>query len=691
MKDPIMGSMPVAIVDSGNCDSEQLVSMKRQAQELVASKLGASYRLAGIYTVKELGLTSFPTTATGKVKKSDLLELLSASALLRDSQGRRDISVETLIGIWQHVLGQGNEVVEPNTRVVGLADSLVMMRFRFYVERDIGVRLSMIDILEHETPAEQALLAQGRANEGQLPGEPTAALVDRLLGHNIDNIGMLPIATQRRIEACVANLGLSITADVESYCSPHDTLSLFSTHTTRPASDNVRWALRTKAEASPELLRSALAKCLARHSNFRTIVVPLEDNTTTPRSMHVVVKVSDRLLDRIMEVSAPIESPEILQRMLWSPHLPYANAGGQSLRFNIVPITGSDKPGVIMSAYHAVFDAMSASRFLEELDTFVAGGQPHIPQWIPYSTFAQVYHSGRDSNAALASEEYQMEKLRDLDNVEQCLWPPLRGPGLLSGDDRGWRYPDGTPGNPSERIGLPQRPGIPKGVVRMKQVDLPDLPVIKSERSIEAHVLAKAAVAIFNVEQTKQGQAIFSNAEAGRTWPFLDAATQNKMPNPMFVNGFCMGRASNIIKISPSEEAGVLLQRLAADAITNSEHCHAPWERIASRLGPEKTSLMVHIAMRQFFNWDSSAQTHAAQTQQNATALERLGRAGTMDRGFMWNFGFVNPRRMSAFVLFDNVHMNAEEAEGSLIRVLEILKWLSRADNWDKHLSQILV
>lgn len=60
---------------------EDVSALKEQARKAVLDDLGASLRLTATYTLSELGLSSFPMTATGKVRKIDLRH--KAEALLQ--------------------------------------------------------------------------------------------------------------------------------------------------------------------------------------------------------------------------------------------------------------------------------------------------------------------------------------------------------------------------------------------------------------------------------------------------------------------------------------------------------------------------------------------------------------------------------------------------------------------------------
>jgi hypothetical protein len=197
-----------------------------------------------------------------------------------------------------------------------------------------------------------------------------------------------------------------------------------------------------------------------------------------------------------------------------------------------------------------------------------------------------MYRLHRGGAIARASKDYQLEKLQHLKDVDNCLWPKLRGPGLMCGDDSGWWHPDGPPGKPHERKSLDVSAGLERGRPVSGRVKLPFLSVLKSRYNIEAFTVVKAAISIFNVEQTGQHRAVYNSTEAGRKWPFVEPWILQHLPNIMNLAGPTMSFAFNFIDVRQHEPAGKFMTRIANAQKLDTEHCHAPWTTIAAELGP---------------------------------------------------------------------------------------------------------
>ena len=71
IRDEKLGSMPAAVLSSFEGELE---SLKTRLTELVVSEQGDESRLAHIFTLEEIGLSSIPKNATGKVMRRKLVE-----------------------------------------------------------------------------------------------------------------------------------------------------------------------------------------------------------------------------------------------------------------------------------------------------------------------------------------------------------------------------------------------------------------------------------------------------------------------------------------------------------------------------------------------------------------------------------------------------------------------------------------
>jgi hypothetical protein len=656
-------------------------NVKREAQSRILAELGPSFRLASIFLLSELDMETFPRTATGKMRKVDLVEAVENK---KPNQAEETVSRSTqdiLIQIWQRVLGAEACDIHADTLVSQIADSLVILRFCFHAEQEVGTRITAANVLEHETPRQQASFMDHKSGPSGGPGQPAEEEKASMVPSPDES--WITDDMQSRVSQALTVLGLDPDADVESlYQTP--TL-MASSADARPCSTNFRWVWRPREDISRAQIFEALSQCLIRHANFRSIPIPLEDNTGRPRCLSVTVRPTQKLFEYMIQDSDPVKSPEQLYGKAWDLSLPFAQLNEPPLRVQILPVQGSSRPGIVISARHIAFDAMAMSFFFDELNARLSG-QAIKTLPIPYNVFADMYRLHRDGAIATASKHYQLEKLHQLKDVKDCLWPKLRGPGLMCGDDAGWWHPDGTPGKPHERKSLDAAAGLERGRLVSGQVKLPLLSVLKSEYNIEAFTIVKAAISIFNVEQTGQDRAVYNSTEAGRKWPFMEPWVEQHLPNIMNLAGPTMAFAFNFIAVDQHEPAGKFMTRIAETQKLDTEHCHAPWPTVAAELGPLARTL-TDVARRQLLNWDSSEQSRAHEGEK---FLERIDRAVMMDLGLMWNFGLTSPTEVAGFVIYDDVHLGHGDVIAGLARIFEIVQWLAEPSNWESRLSGIL-
>jgi len=222
-------------------------------------------------------------------------------------------------------------------------------------------------------------------------------------------------------------MGFDLNEDVEAaYQGIIPAIEMFDAPKVRPASHNFRWVWRVTEEVSPEHISTCLKKCLESHAALRAVVVPLEDDTVFPFAPHIVLKPSTRWLDMMVRCVRPVESDEALHALAKDPKQPFAEACGPCFLSHIIPVSGSQRPGILIAVNHAVFDAFSITLFLGDLESLLAGTR-EIPQnRIPYSVFAEMYRLHRDGTAGQISKNCQLEKFRQREDVKPCLWPPAK-------------------------------------------------------------------------------------------------------------------------------------------------------------------------------------------------------------------------------------------------------------------------
>lgn len=686
VEDHFSGQAIVAVIKVDTSTTEELNELKEQAQNVVVDELGATFRLTAVYSLSELGFDSFPVTATNKVRKTELRE--RARELLQGGDKRqtnlvntdvgsdRNRSVTDILEIWKIILGANMGGLDGTTSVLNLADSLALLRFCFYVEKRFGTRMAPADLFDLETPELQAkfLDSQSRNDLGK---SSMKYMKDRSMTE--DSIRQDP-GVEKILRSHVEEMGYDFETDVEDIYRGIDSVDTFELNTTRPASDNLRFVCQTRHETSIDHLRECVSKCLVDYAAWRSVIVPLEINTTSPKVRHVVMKPSQQWMNTLIKTVNAVNVEE-LHSMLEDPSKPYAQIGQPTFRAEIFPVNDSQRPGLFMAFNHAVVDAVLLSTFFGDLDALLSG-RTADSQCIPYGVFADMYHLHKDGAVGMASKAYQLKKFDQLEAIEPCIWPRSKGPGFLVGDDRGWRHRNGSPGKASERRSQAALPGRLRSEPISCAIDVPSLPALRSQFSIEPFTIVKSAIAIFNVEQTKQNKAVFACCESGRRWPFQEPWVQKQLPNAMNVAGPTLGWAFDFITVEANESVGAMLRRVGEMQRLDTQHCHAPWAAIIDELGPEKGEFVRDMAVRQLLSWDPTTQSRA-RGESALSNLEPLHRQSSPDHGFFWNMGLESPTRIGGFVLYDDVHTQPAEVEMALERMLEIAEQLAKPENWD--------
>lgn len=508
--------------------------LKAKVQQLVLNELGPAYALSAVHLLSELGFRDYPATATGKVRKTELREKVKSLSLHSEIPAAHDSASSKVISIWCELLGSSVIDLDGNTPMSQFADSLVSLRFCLQVEKRFGKRITPADLAQQETPHAQArfLERQVYISGGGAKRNDNASLI-RQQPFSTDQ-SWISTEDWNKASLCLSRHGLDWD-DVESVYQPGGSMPMLMIRTTRKASVNVRWAWRVKEDSTPGDILECVIWALERHQALRAILAPLKDNTTNPPVLHLAMKPTKKCLDKMIMEADPIRESDAAG-LVQSLAMPSAPVGSPALQARVIPVIGSSNPVLFIAANHAVFDAMSFGHFKEDLERRLLGQHAEISDWIPYSVFADMYRVYEGSGVGEKNTAYHVSKLRkQLRNVKPCLWPTMKGPGLMTGHDDHWRHDDMTIARPGERTTLDS--GEERGKPAMRIIPLPDLPELQRLHDVVPSTVLKAAVAIVNVEMTGQDRAVFSHTDVGRRWPFMEPWIEQQLPNVMHVAG----------------------------------------------------------------------------------------------------------------------------------------------------------
>ena len=674
-----MGEIPVAVVRQ-TLSGVETSRLKDTLRAMVINDLGANYALAEVFTLEDLGLESFPLTASGKIRKAELRTLVDHHLQKLEQQRtnyKQTPMVDQLTEIWGHILGHSDD------NLILSADSLSVMRFCYEVEKVYGKRLSPAEVYENQTIREQARLLGSK--ESSLKD---SAIQSRHSDGPPSPRDMIPtfgdIALAEKAEELVTpvleEFDLTWKDDVEDVYRNNDVIRDFWSSSQRTASSNIRWAYEIK-DVSVTMLRQALEETLIRHSTLRSICVELEDKMP----IHVVIRPTKRWFDRCITVGQEVNTINDVRALIPDMHLGFAGPSAPLFRAIIKPIRDTSTLGFVMSVHHSTYDAFSMSAFLQDFDAILNSDTNKLNRRIPFKLYADTYHMHKHGPAALDAVRYSVNRLKGIKKYHKSLWPTQKGPEWLTGDDSGWTYRNGQPGKPEDRKAFDREDNRPEGVAIYRKDKLACLGTLRETHSVEASTLIKAAVTIFNTEMTGQTQAIFCNLDNARKWPFLENWIADQLPNPLDIAGPTMEHTINILPIDAEETTVAFLSRIQDDQKEQSAHTTAPFSAIMNNLDKED-SLMIHdIGRRQVMNWDPTLRMRMSNAYRS---LHLLGRQGWLDLGVFWNFGLLDEETLVSFIIYDDAHLRHVEASAALLRVVEIAQWMTAPENWQKRVGE---
>ena len=156
--DEVAGEVPVAVikVTSGGTIS------KSTLQDRIVKHLGVAFALERVIDLKELAIDDFPTTATGKVRKVDVRDII-LDHLRHESEAStqitaREPTVAALTRIWARFSGVPENQLFPTMSLEGIVDSVTVMRFRNQVKKELGKTFSLEELNENPTVMKQAAI-----------------------------------------------------------------------------------------------------------------------------------------------------------------------------------------------------------------------------------------------------------------------------------------------------------------------------------------------------------------------------------------------------------------------------------------------------------------------------------------------------------------------------------------------------
>ncbi|KAK2795934.1 NRPS [Onygenales sp. PD_10] len=706
--DEIAGDIPIVVVklsgDAADSQKETFEALK----ELSLRELGTTSAPQMFLNLKtDLGRETFPSTISGKLRKTELAEIVQKFVLQNTNLAMAQSSKSTehtLSEIWSEVSGLSAGSIDTKISIFVYVDSITTMRFSSAVTKRLQKMISVEDVTKHPSICEQAKLLDSR------PVLTRDSIQQRTGPPSVDDMvhchGEMSKAkrTQELANPMLKRLGLTWQDDVEDVFPAPDTSHIYLWRR-RPQTWNQR-AVYIAQNIDHDRLVDAWKATLQRHAMFRTITISYDDQGIPEpqrrdilqhsHQMFIVVRANHRFWDRSLHTGLHVDKPEELRAVfgnVWGD-----SACGPLVRVAFARIQNTNSSAFIFVGNHGAYDNLSMNMLLEDLGKALDHGLTtedmlHAPGHTPFKRFADAYYIHRSSASAMGAVAFHANRLRGIGNFKSSLWPPLRAPGAFKGEDDGWTGMSGELGDPALRIPLddpPNRYGL-DGLTCTAGAG--QLDVMRRVYGILPHVILKAAVALFNTARTSSNTALFANVEAGRAWPFVDDWTtpesRAELPNPLDIAGPMFHVVVNRIDVSNRAEKVLdLLRRIQDEQVLLSRYSQAPLFEIQRSLDSKDAEVMSQAMSRQGYNWAPGIQSAASERNNDKPqTLAKFQRKAYDDICLAWTCGLWDAETFYINASYDDCQFSKAEALQAMQEVLCAGVWLANPDNVEREIE----
>ena len=660
--------------------------------QLVSSELGVANLPTAYLPLEDLGITSFPMTVSGKVRKDELKHAVlkhffdkeRANEEARSENANGSEIQQGVVRILASLLGQSEDTVPLDRPVHESLDSINILRLQVQVKRELHRDVAMHDILQ----ATSIRLLSQRLRISQAPRVELQGSGDNdrngppSLNDMVHTHGDASRATRTRDLAVSALQKIGMRwDDVEDVMPlPSEQAEDFE------APGKLAWTVRVSfvaRHATATKMHEAVESALVRWNTFRSIAVKFD---ATP--LLVTLRASAKWYKTAISSVAELETPQDLCALAFSDNVKNsvnAKDGNPLVRFAIADIKSTGTAGVMILMNHIVFDAISWLAFRQELELLLDGKAVTEPK-VPYKMFADMHYQYSTSLNAQLAVSFHTNRLRGIGILRDRCWPPQRSPGWIIGDEEDRSLSrGGLPDISPERKEIDSG-GQRAGLVGITQyAHLEHLSELNALHRISTPVVFKAACALLNSHMSGSSDVLFTNTQAGRQWPFMDDAIVRHLPNPISIAGNTLTLAVNRIHINPRATVGAFLEDLETEQRHLTTHAHAPSEPIAAQLNPADAAAY-RSARRQLLNW--GPHTLGAGAREAQAALQTVQLEGHGDSMLVWHCGMWDAQTARLVVQWDGCQAGTAEVETWTTGFMKALRWLGDPGNWGNEVGR---
>lgn len=667
--DEVAGEVPVAVI---KLTKDGVVS-KSLLHDRIIKELGVAFALERVIDLKELPVDDFPTTATGKIRKVDMRQLVLDHLRYKSEVSTRAIAREpteaALTRIWARFTGVPENLLSPEMSLEGMVDSVTVMRFRNQVKKELGKTFSIEELNQNPTIVQQASILD-RQQESVLRGN--GAISDKPLREGPPHLGDLVHARgkqaifdeiRREAENKLHAINLSWEKDVEEVLPIYDFLQFWRLNTDALVFRIVFMC----ASATTKQLRSALETVITKQEILRSILV----NSASAGSSWVIVRSSSRWFDLAIKDAGTLSKPEDLLTSDLSSldSKDFVDSKPVPLFYICIYfIEATQSAAFVLYGDHSTYDAHSVlSIFIEDLSKALNDPMVKLPSRPSYTLFANSYYNYRTSVPAQLNLDFFVSRWKGIAQHPGGLWPresfqSMHGPPERTGDLLLLK------GNIT--------PGL-AGIAKHIKIDMSNNQYLNVHK-IPHHVAIKAAIAIFNIQQTGHPYAFFTNLQLCRNWPFIGPQIADHLPDPMDMPGATIECSVDNLHLDPKERISTLLNRMQKEQEEGTAHAQYPSLELFKQLEGEDIVFMQEVMRRQAINYNP-----VVAPDPNATLIN-LQFGGHANLSFLWWVGMVDAETVQMRVTWNDEVFGLKEAEMALDGFERNMKWLVNGDNWEK-------
>ncbi|KAL9005316.1 MAG: hypothetical protein Q9188_001907 [Gyalolechia gomerana] len=670
--DEIAGEVPVAVIKM----AKDGTIAKSFLHDRIVKELGLTFALERVVDLKELATDDWPTTATGKVRKVSVrqlvLDLLDLESKGSPRETAREPTEAALTRIWARFSGVPDHQISPSMSLEGMVDSVTVMRFRSQVKKELGKSFSLEELNSNPTIVKQAVILDSqqesilRGSEAQAePAREGPPGLEDVVHARGDQTTFEEIrqAAEKELHA----LELSWDKDVEEILPMYDFLQAWRVN----ISIMFRIAFMS-AKATIGQLRSAMETVLPMHGMLRTVLV----QTASTGQSWMMVRSSRRWFDLMIKDAGTLRTPEDLLSL----DLSYRDENG-SMDLKPLPlfyvticfIESTQSAGFVVYGDHSTYDAHSVlSLFAEDLTRALSNPGTQLPSRPKYSLFANSYYNHRTSIPAQLKLEQYASRIKGIAQRREGLWP------LES-----FKSVNGLPERTADHLLLKGNitPGL-TGISKHIKINMTNNQYLTVHKI--AHIIAiKAAIAIYNTQQTGHPYAFFSNLQMARSYPFLDRHIAAYLPDIMDMPGATIEAPLDNLHLDPVETLSTLLHRMHADQLAQTASAQCPIGGLRGLLPPEDALFLSQsIFGRQAFNYNPVVAPDPD------APLRNIQFAGNANVSIMWWCGMVDRETVQMRITWNDEVLGIKDAEAAMEGFERNLKWIVEGANWERGVGE---